>query len=192
MRLLRPGSVSLVGLAAAFVVGTATPASAQEKGKIGLTMGYPAAVGLLFHVTDKVAIRPEVSFATSSTEIEGGLITGSSDAFTIGTGVSALFYLQAWDDVRVYVSPRWTYSHGSSSSSFSGLGPIEDSDDSTNTWSLGGSFGAQYGLGKRFGVFGEIGIAYSQSRLSDETVIDFATKGSGFGSRAGVGVIVYF
>ena len=83
----------LVTLVAAVSLCPATSAFAQEKGKVGLTMGYPSAVGFIFHVTDKIAIRPEVNFASSSTEIESDLISASSDSFTIGTGVSALFYL---------------------------------------------------------------------------------------------------
>ena len=46
-----------------------TSADAQEKGKTGVTLGYPASIGLLWHVTDRIAIRPEFSFAFTSNDV---------------------------------------------------------------------------------------------------------------------------
>ena len=37
----------------------AAPAAAQEKGNVGITMGFPASVGLLWHATEKIAVRPD-------------------------------------------------------------------------------------------------------------------------------------
>src|SRR5262245_20730696 len=112
---MRNRLVSSVGLMAfvAALFGSSTAALAQEKGKVGLTMGFPSSIGILFHATDKIAIRPEFNFEQSSAEIEGLVSIGSSYTWVVGTGVSALFYLQKWEDVHVYVSPRWTYCHGS-------------------------------------------------------------------------------
>ena len=45
------------------------PAHAQEGGNLGLVVGYPANIGLLWHATERVAVRPEVSFAISSNEV---------------------------------------------------------------------------------------------------------------------------
>ncbi len=33
-------------------------AYAQDDPRVGLTMGYPTSVGVLWHVTDRIAIRP--------------------------------------------------------------------------------------------------------------------------------------
>ena len=44
------------------VRGWSWPALAQEE-KVGLTMGYPTAVGVLWQVSDLVAIRPEFTWA---------------------------------------------------------------------------------------------------------------------------------
>ena len=51
------------------LVATATQTSAQEKGTVGLTMGYPASVGLLWHATERVAIRPAVTVSRTSTTV---------------------------------------------------------------------------------------------------------------------------
>ena len=53
---------------AAFVTGLAvTSAGAQDQGKIGITMAYPASVGMLWRVSDKVAVRPELSTSSNGT-----------------------------------------------------------------------------------------------------------------------------
>ena len=183
-----------VGLGAVSIVvmfGCGTPAFAQEKGKVGLTMGYPSSVGIVYHVTDKLAIRPELTIAQSSTEtnlpaIGGFPVNVSSDTWAIGTGVSALFYVRQWDDLHLYVSPRWTYSHGSSSTSTLAI------DSTLNSWSLNGSVGAQYALGKRFGVFGEVGFGYQHSRQTGGSAFQTELTGHVVGTRTGVGVILYF
>ena len=40
-----------------------TGAAAQDGGKAGITMGYPASIGILWHAGDRVAIRPEFSIS---------------------------------------------------------------------------------------------------------------------------------
>jgi len=176
------------------VFGFSTTAFAQEKGKLGLTMGYPSSVGIVYHVTDKLAIRPELNIAQASTETAGPAVAGvtinsSSDSWAIGTGISALFYVRQWDDLHLYVSPRWTYSHGSSSSSST----LPSIDSTANSWSLSGSVGAQYPLGKRFGAFGEVGFGYSHSHETGGSApIQADVTGHAVGTRTGVGVILYF
>jgi hypothetical protein len=51
-----------------------------------------------------------------------------------------------------------------------------------------GAFGAQYGLGKRFALFGELGFSYDHQDTDTPT-----TKGhsSNWGLRSGVGVVFY-
>jgi opacity protein-like surface antigen len=168
----------------AAVLGSSSPAFAQEKGKVGLTIAFPSSVGVVFHVTDKIAIRPEFNFEQGSTEITSAVLGSSSDTTVIGTGVSALCYVHAWDDLHLYVTPRWDYSHASSSSAVT---------ETTGTgWGLTGSIGAQYALGKRFAVFGEVGIGYSQSSTKGPVPIETEIKSHSVGLRSGVGVIVYF
>lgn len=175
------GSVALVAL----VFASTTPAFAQEKGKMGLTMGYPSSLGFIFHATDKIAIRAELSFAQSSSDLDTVIGESGSSSWAIGTGVSALFYLRAWDDTQLYVSPRFTYSHNSTSSDVG-------AEASSNSWGLVGSVGAQHKLGTRFSVFGEIGLGYSRSTIGAGSLAITEATASTFGTRSGVGVILYF
>src|SRR3954469_5385910 len=43
-------------------------ALAQDTPRFGVVMGYPAQVGFLWNISDRTAIRPELSFARSTSE----------------------------------------------------------------------------------------------------------------------------
>jgi hypothetical protein len=117
--------------ALAFMLYGATPAMAQDSGAVGVTMGYPSSVGVMWHVTERFALRPEVSFSTSTNEtpLLFGLssITGpstssssvsTSTSSTIGVGISGLFYVGKWDALRAYVAPRFVYTRSSGTSEY--------------------------------------------------------------------------
>ena len=160
--------------AALWVSCTASTLHAQERGQVGLTMGYPPAVGLMWQVTDLVALRPEISFTSSASDPTSIPLLGttSNSSSTLGVGVSALFYFWKWDALRAYVAPRFTYSrlHGSSertsqSISFPPLSTVTTTtttETTLTTESYVGLFGAQYSLHKRFSAFGEVGFGYSR------------------------------
>ena len=169
-------AVVLVG-----VVGAPAAVSAQEPARIGITMGYPASLGIVWRVTDRVALRPEFAFAHASLSGIGPVSTGDSST-NVGVGASALFYFRSTDDaLRPYVTPRWSYGHTSA-----GNGITSD-----GTHSVAGSFGAEYMLGKRFSVFGETGLEYSHS--SAKFGVATATQGANrIATRTGAGVVFYF
>ena len=160
-------------------------ASAQEKGKLGVTMGFPAAAGLLWHASEKVAVRPEFSFTHSSTDTAFG--DASSDNF--GLGFSLLFYTAKWDTVSAYVAPRfaWTHSTGHSESD---VAPFEN-DSSADSYAYSGSFGAQAWFGSRFSVYGELGLTFSHGS-ADSSISTVDTTAKGFSIRSGVGAVFYF
>ena len=175
-------------------------ARAQEKHKAGITMGFPAAVGVLWHLNEKVALRPELTFGGSSSETSITTTTTTpisinSDNWSVGTGVSALFYLKTEDKLRTYVSPRFIYSHTSSSSDTSGLTTVPgqtsvDLSQSGDAWGGIGSFGAQYAVGDRFTVFGEFGFGFTHSSTS-RSATGASGSGNAWGTRGGVGIVYY-
>ena len=89
-------------LACSIIVGATTTAAAQEPEPVGITMGYPAAIGLLWHLSDRVALSPEFSFTLTDSSSES-LMNDESHFWSLGTGVSALFYWPATDNLRTYV-----------------------------------------------------------------------------------------
>jgi hypothetical protein len=164
----------------------ATPARAQDKGDVGLTISTPAAIGVIWHATPRLAIRPEVSFAFTETDGDGTSSDVSSSSITFGA--SALFYTARWDDLRLYVSPRYTYSHASTDLQSGAL----SIDSTLSSWGLSGSIGAQYSLGSRFAVFAEAGLLYTSQRSDSLSPILTDRTTWTFGSRTAVGGTLYF
>jgi len=201
-------------LAVSVVLSVGANALAQDAGQIGITMGYPSAVGVIWHVTDNVAVRPEVSFSTSSSEspaISSGLSLpgvsddlGNTSSTTVTAGVSGLFYFGEWDRLRAYVSPRYTYSR-----LMSDLGSTFSTDTRNSAYTVTGSFGAHYQFHRRFAVFGETGFGYLHTRttLTSSILLSIIpvvpnvpapvtrsteTNSHSWATRTGAGVIFYF
>jgi hypothetical protein len=201
-----------IGLLTAIAIGLLAPAaSAQDDPRVGITMGYPASVGIIWQVNDRVALRPEVSAQKSSAEFTtttsftiGGTTTtttatSTSDTWQVGVGLSALFYLTTHDALRTYVSPRWSYLRTSSSNTSSSLPPPSQTTGSVgNGQFVSGSFGAQYALGTRFGLFGEVGLGYTHTDNAPTPagaaggVVTSQTTTRTLAARSGAGVILYF
>jgi hypothetical protein len=179
----------IVPLLSMVSVSGAADAAAQDNGKTGITMGYPAAVGIVTHITDRVAIRPElnVSFSSGTTELFPFADT-RSDGSAIGIGVSALIYLGTGDKLRPYFSPRYTFARTSSSSN----SELRGSSESTSTsHTVAGSFGVQYALHDRFSIFGEVGVGHAVNRQKIG-ITESRSESRQTGTRSGVGVIFYF
>jgi Outer membrane protein beta-barrel domain len=172
------------------LLGLTSSVSAQEKGQAGITMGYPASIGLVYHVSDKIAVRPDVAFSHSSGETATpvGAITSDSSSFSVG--VSALLYLREWDKLRTYVSPRYGFSRTSADTDSIVIGG-SSVHTSTTTHAFGGLFGAQYSLHRRFSVFGEVGINVSHGTGTSDSTSTTSTSNS-ISSRTGAGLIFYF
>ena len=160
----------------------------QDDRRFGLTMGFPTAVGFLWHVSDRVAVRPEIDISRSETKTEGSILSGpvTSSELTghvIQPGVSALIYLTSRDDLRTYVSPRYVYSRSETSQ-----------NSETSNHLVSGSFGAQQRVGSRFAVFGELGVEYtrSKSELPTTPPTSLTTRRSVIELRSSAGVVLYF
>jgi hypothetical protein len=194
----------MAGTAFILAVGAAD-ATAQETQKIGLTIGTPSSVGILWRVSDKLALRPDFSFSRVSDDDEGlseslgGADSRSSgSSWQTGIGLSALLYLDSQAGLRTYFAPRLAYLR--SSGSFSGI--VSAFETTSSSYQASGSFGAEYELGARFGLFGEAGISYAT--LKSTSISDYSglsvvgpeltsrSSGSTVSLRGGVGVIVFF
>ena len=182
--------------AAAVVLTLAAPtaARAQDKGDTGLTMGYPTNIGFVYHVTDRLAIRPEISLAVSSGTSASTVSVIEGDTVSLGVGVSAIFYLKQYDKLRTYLSPRYTYGHGESTTTSTFDPPFGDDGENTQTshsHGFMGTFGAQYAVGERFSIFGEVGASFSRSR-SRTNLSGLRSTSNQFTTRTAAGVILYF
>src|SRR3954465_13210248 len=142
-------------------------ASAQDAPRFGIVMGYPAQVGLLWNISDRMAIRPELSISKSASETNTTIsipgipgitqpitasTTTASSGWQTSVGASALFYLTKGDALRTYAAPRYAYSRVSSTVPLTASSPIVGSvvnpgTISSSNHSASGSIGAQYTLG---------------------------------------------
>jgi hypothetical protein len=193
------------GLLLAVIIATAAPAAAQEKGDVGLTMGYPAAVGVIWHIADRIAIRPDVSMNWSSSEsvrvIESALpglppITSDNSATSWSTsvGLSALVTLHTADRFRLYVVPRaaWLRTTIDLEDSVGGISGVSF-DETTDGYVVSGALGAQVSAHERFAIFGELGVQYTEQR-SSSTLVQSRSENENrtVGLRSAVGVVLYF
>ena len=183
-------SAQILSLAVLTSVLAVSPADAQDRKTFGITMAYPASVGALLRVGENLAIRPEVSLTGSTSETTSSTFETESDAWTLNTGVSVLIYLKKYDDLRTYVTPRFTYAHGSSTTDANGLVTNPTATTTLNAYGFAGSFGGEYSLGRKFGVFGEVGFGFSH-QTTKSSLLPTELSGTSWGSRAGVGIIFY-
>jgi len=174
----------VIGLA--LWMGSATAAWAQEKGDAGLAISAPQGIGVIWHPSDKWALRPDLTFSFSETDGED--IGPDISASSIGFGISALFYTHRWDELRLYVSPRLTLSHSSSTVD----SDILNSNSSGSGWGVSGSIGGQYSLGSRFGVFAEAGLVFASQSTETNSIASTNRTGWSFGTRTAIGGILYF
>lgn len=196
----RLGGVLLV---AALAMGQARPASAQEAGSVGLTMGYPAAVGVLWHITGGLAVRPDLSLSWTSSEsvntsdlalpgVPPRRITSRADSFQTSIGVSALVYVHTAERLRLYVAPRVAYLRTTVDLD-DDSGVVNAFDTHTDGYLVSGSLGAQAAVHERFAVFGEVGLQFTSQRSSSSfSTARLKDENRSVGLRSAVGVTLYF
>ena len=185
--MIRVARLSSLVTIAVMMCGTAR---AQEPGKIGITMGYPAAVGVLWEARKAIAIRPVITFAGASSDTNG--LTSQSSNWSVGVNLSALLYVKKYDNVRTYVSPSYRYSHSSTSLTPSTTiqGSVSNVETSVNSNGAGGTFGAEYAPGSRVRIYGEVGVAFTHMTGSSPTA-GLNISGNSWGTIAGVGFVFY-
>lgn len=172
------------------------PAAAQESGQVGVAMGYPGSIGIIWHASDRMAIRPDFNLTKTTSENTGGFSGSKVDGWALGFGLSALIYTGKKDNLRTYFSPRFAYGRSSTDSDSSSS--TSSSETTANSYTFSGSFGAQYSLSRRFSVYGEAGLLYSRNdaTFKSSALLSGVTTGTttshGFGTRGAVGVVVYF
>jgi hypothetical protein len=181
----------VIGTAALLVLLAPARGWAQETGKVGLTFGYPGAVGIVWHVTDRVAVRPEFTFSRGWSDREDSVFDSDRSSWGLGAGISALFYISKSDNLRTFISPGYSYSRGESTSSSTGLLPVV-SEFTSSSSSFGGSFGAEYVFSRRFSAFGEVGVAYTHVSSGSSPGFPLRFSSHGFGTRTGAGFVLYF
>ena len=156
----------------------ATPLSAAEDdagveaGRIGLTVSPPLrspSIGLLWHVSDRVALEPHAGFRWTSTPV----LDESEHSFA--AAVALRFYLRRNGRVTPYLTARVSFErHVVEGTQTAG---------SNNEYGARGGAGLQYAIHRHVAAFAEAGLGYVRAYGGDRWSLSTAT------SR--VGLVVY-
>lgn len=187
-------------VAAGVVVALPTLTAAQDTGKVGLVASTGGNVGVIWNITEHLAILPTVGFSyTSTTSQVIDLVSGIVDPFDLelieqrnavfsaGMNIAAQITIAQPDAFRLYVSPSW-------GKNWSTAGEVL----SESNYHVGGAFGARYAFNDRFSLFGETGIVYRRTTLELDVPelpldIDFGKSTlRATGSASRLGVIIHF
>ncbi len=179
---------------ALMLAATTSSFGAVKGGKIGVDFAYNGgisalalngtAVGVWWHLTDTIALRPGVGF-TSGTTTSTNTTTGVSTETKVSQfnfHVSLPIYLAKLNLVDLYVAPEFSYAStsttvGATSVSGSGLG-------------VAAALGLQVAINDQLHIFGELGGGYTSTEGTSGTT---QTKVSGITTaRTAVGAIFYF
>ena len=164
-------------------------ARSQDRGRVGLTIAYPASsgasglIGLIWHTSDRLAFRPEISIAARiAGESANG---GANDSWSLGATLTVLRYVGLTEDVAAYVGPRFSYSRAWSNGS--------GSNTRNAGYGIGINGGLQYSLAKKIKLVGEVGLgyAYTTYAFNGQTYGQHDTVHS-IGSRGALGLNLYF
>src|SRR5436190_13037188 len=98
----------IVFFAIAAMIALPRFASAQDTPRFGIVMGYPAQAGVLWNVSSRFAVRPEINWTRSASETTtttypivftdptivpiGFTSTSKVDGWQVGVGISGLLY----------------------------------------------------------------------------------------------------
>ena len=136
--------VARLTLLLAPVLFAPTLARAQENGRIALTVSTPADLGVLWHISDRVGVRPEINASHSRT-------TGTSAILGAALSTSLLLYTSSAGATRTYLAPR-----------LSARLTFQETAQDQVFWAAGLSFGAQHRFDRaRLMVFAEGGVQAS-------------------------------
>jgi len=170
-------------------------AQAQEQHKAGLVAGYPTEVGVLIHLSDRVAIRPAISLdfqvVDSTVTLGSGTLNTSYDLWDTQVGTSLLIYLREPRELRPYVAGRVMYLHRSLVTSTTTTTP-DESESVTHGIRTSGVFGGQYQPTPRVAFFGEFGVEYGHQWSTLPASSPGETTSTSAGTRTAAGIVLYF
>jgi len=142
----------------------------------------------MWQYSERLGIRPEFSWSRSSSTQSTN--TNENTSTTTSPAISALFYMEKWDAVRAYVSPRYAYSHAQSTTTAT-VPVAAVSTSTTNSHNFSGSVGAEFAAHRHFAAFGEVGLNYGHAK-SDNSFSATTASSNTWSIRSQVGAIFYF
>ena len=190
---------SLPRLALGFLLGlTPLTVAAGEDGRFGLVARAQStsSIGVQWHVSENVALRPALLFRyRSSTTLQlvpegADPISFETSQTTLGAGLDALFSLFWRGDLVPYLVGGISYTGLSQDYPILEGGAVSIERGRVGQFGAQALFGLRYAVSRRFSVFGEAGLSFSNGE-------EFGIDGNKLHNRslgtttAGVGAIFY-
>jgi len=149
---------------------------AQDERRVSLVVDGNGTAGLLFPITDGIALRPDFTYGRSSISSGRGL---SGDSYSAMVGLSVLRYLSSEERLRTYVVPRVGYSWGSARQ---------------RSYDLSAAFGGHADIVRRLGLFAETGLrfGYSEARFDVPLSGEMLTVSRSWRLNSSVGATLRF
>ena len=171
---------------AGFAMALPGLATAQDAGKVGLVATTGPNVGVIWNISERLAILPTFGFSylsASSRLIDLEPLERDNSVYNVGLHLAAQWTVAEPGAFRLFLSPSY-------GKTWSTAGTLV----SETNYTVGGAFGARYALNDRFSLFGETGIVYRHTTLEPEAPLDldFSSTIWGVGSASRLGVIIYF
>ena len=172
----------------------------DKKFQFGITLPR---IGVIWHITDNIALNPNVSFFSEWEQASGNMIQSDSDSDSITVYANLRFYIQEWKKMRFYISPSYVFGwrQFDLKTQYESYPPgTIRTGISTQTiyeHGVGGQWGLQYDLMDRLSLYGQIGAQYRRSissRLASYTTSDPTTEdgiSNGIYTAGEFGLILY-
>lgn len=124
----------------AITLAAPAAAGAQDAPKAGVVIGFPTALGIIWHASDRVAVRPEISVGGSSSDRTSSSFNSHSSSWGVGFGLGVLFYTHTEEHLRTYIVPRFFYHHMSATNEGSGFATSKSTAVTRTVGGVGGIF----------------------------------------------------
>ena len=154
------------------LLAAALPAGAVEQGQIGLQaeVGSRRLLGLTYHATEHLALRPAVFFQRVTAEQTPSLIDPDkplviyeSTDTSFGGQLEADYFLRPQRNLAPFLSATLTYSHVNTAYPVPQADTLILRNGNLQNVSAGAGFGVQYAITEAFHVFGQVGLSYAGS-----------------------------
>jgi hypothetical protein len=178
----------------------ALPAAAVEQGQVGLQVevGSRRTIGLTYHATETLALRPAVFFQRVTAEQTPSLIDPDkplvvfeSDDTSFGGQMEVDYFLRPQRNLAPYLAATVSYSHVNTAYPVPQAGSLILRNGNLHNVTAGAGFGVQYAVTEAFHLFGQVGLSYSAGERFTVNGVKLHSH-SWTTSTSAIGLVFYF
>lgn len=141
----------ILALTAAMAISSAAFGTNVKASKFGVDFSYAnqlPTLGVMWHVTDMIALRPSLGFSSTTTDPNTGSTT------VLNFGIAVPIYLANFNALDLYVAPGFTYKSTNTK-------PATGSSTTASDIGVTAALGLQVKVTDQLHLFGEMGLGYT-------------------------------